>query len=1774
MRKLIILLFVLVANYSFGQTTFPWSGTYGGTGTNRTYTTTVSGVTMSATMVNSENVWQDASPKWFPTGSTNPGGGCSGIGAVNEGMLLSTDWTTNTTKTITTVITFSTPVQGPVNFLLYDINDDGFGSWEDRIIITGTNSVASPVNVFKVGTACVQTGGSVTGSGTNTLTFNSGISTSCTCWGNNEINVGTAADCISTVTIQYRSNTSPTSYNNPKQYIVISNVKATIPTPVSAPTSITGTTTICGSGSTTLTAVGGGANTLWYTGSCGGTSAGSGASITVSPSSTTTYYAANSGGCGILSACANATVTVNPQPTAVAGSALALNCTTTSGTISVSTNAGSPGYLWTGPGIVSGNTTSSPTVNAAGTYNVTVTNTATGCTNTTSVNVTMNNTQPTAVPGSPLALTCTVLSGTISASSNAAGATYLWTGPGIVSGNTTASPTVNAAGTYNVTITNPANGCTNTTSVNVTLNNTQPTAVPGSALALSCAIPSGTISASSNAAGATYLWTGPGIVSGSTTSSPTVNAAGTYNLTVTNPANGCTNTTSVNVTLNNTQPTAVPGSALALSCTTPTGTISASSNAAGATYLWTGPGIVSGNTTSSPTVNAAGTYNVTITNPANGCTNTTSVNVTMNNTQPTAVPGSALALTCTTTSGTISASSNAAGATYLWTGPGIVSGSTTSSPTVNAAGTYNVTITNPANGCTNTTSVNVTMNNTQPTAVPGSALALTCTTTSGTISASSNAAGATYVWTGPGIVSGSTTSSPTVNAAGTYNVTITNPANGCTNTTSVNVTMNNTQPTAVPGSALALTCATTSGTISASSNAAGATYVWTGPGIVSGSTTSSPTVNAAGTYNVTVTNPVNGCTNTTSVNVTMNNTQPTAVPGSALALTCTTTSGTISASSNATGATFVWSGPGIVSGSTTSSPTVNAAGTYNVTVTNPANGCTNTTSVNVTLNNTQPTAVPGSALALTCTTTSGTISASSNAAGATFVWSGPGIVSGGTTSSPTVNAAGTYNVTVTNPANGCTNTTSVNVTLNNTQPTAVAGSALALTCTTTSGTISASSNAAGATFVWSGPGIVSGSTTSSPTVNAAGTYNVTVTNPANGCTNTTSVNVTLNNTQPTAVPGSALALNCTTTSGTISASSNAAGATFVWSGPGIVSGGTTSSPTVNAAGTYNVTVTNPANGCTNTTSVNVTMNNTAPNISMGADQVLNCSVSSVTISGSSNTSGATYSWTDSGNNPAGNTPTASSTTVMVAGVYTLTITNPTNGCTITGTVNVTSSGALPDLTVGADQELNCLTNTVIIDGSSTILNPVYSWTDASSNPAGTTPNSSSTSVSTPGVYTLTVTNPLNGCSTSATVIVTNNPDPISVAGINDTINCIITSVNLDGTGSSVGSNFSYLWTGPSITNGSTTLNPTVDEPGTYTLTVTDANTGCTSATTVVIVADTIAPVIVANTNSTINCNNSQITIDASASTGSNLDFAWSGPGIISGGNTSSPLVNQAGNYDLLLTNTANGCTDNFTVTVIVDTIVPIITTGNDTTFNCGVVNVVLDVTNVNGATYLWSGTGIVSGGNTSSVTVNQSGNYSVTVTGANGCSSTDDITISFGTGPNAAFTLTPNSGQVPIVVSTDNNSTGNGLSYLWNFDNGSTSTAIDTSTIYTLGGTYDVVLVVVDSLGCRDTARVQITLDNSDLDIPNGFTPNGDMINDVFQIVGLEQYPENKITIFNRWGELVFTAEPYLSDWDGRCNNPTLVLTGDKVVDGTYFFVLDLGNGTPAINGYVEMKSR
>jgi len=85
-----------------------------------------------------------------------------------------------------------------------------------------------------------------------------------------------------------------------------------------------------------------------------------------------------------------------------------------------------------------------------------------------------------------------------------------------------------------------------------------------------------------------------------------------------------------------------------------------------------------------------------------------------------------------------------------------------------------------------------------------------------------------------------------------------------------------------------------------------------------------------------------------------------------------------------------------------------------------------------------------------------------------------------------------------------------------------------------------------------------------------------------------------------------------------------------------------------------------------------------------------------------------------------------------------------------------------------------------------------------------------------------------------------------------------------------------------------------------------------------------------------------------------------------------------------------------------------------------------------------------------------------------------------------------------------------------------------------------------------------------ELTIPQGFSPNGDDVNDLFVIRGIEQYPENTITILNRWGNIVFEDKGYLNNWDGSVQQG-LRLGGDELPIGTYFYILDLGKEAPGI---------
>jgi gliding motility-associated-like protein len=93
--------------------------------------------------------------------------------------------------------------------------------------------------------------------------------------------------------------------------------------------------------------------------------------------------------------------------------------------------------------------------------------------------------------------------------------------------------------------------------------------------------------------------------------------------------------------------------------------------------------------------------------------------------------------------------------------------------------------------------------------------------------------------------------------------------------------------------------------------------------------------------------------------------------------------------------------------------------------------------------------------------------------------------------------------------------------------------------------------------------------------------------------------------------------------------------------------------------------------------------------------------------------------------------------------------------------------------------------------------------------------------------------------------------------------------------------------------------------------------------------------------------------------------------------------------------------------------------------------------------------------------------------------------------------------------------------------------------------------------GCLTSDTINITVTNVDTEliIPNAFSPNGDLSNDTWEIVGISNYPESRVEIFNRWGDKVYEKSGYDNSWDGTFN-------GKLLPGGVYYFILDLDDDT------------
>ncbi|MBK8557484.1 MAG: hypothetical protein IPL65_17805 [Lewinellaceae bacterium] len=422
----------------------------------------------------------------------------------------------------------------------------------------------------------------------------------------------------------------------------------------------------------------------------------------------------------------------------------------------------------------------------------------------------------------------------------------------------------------------------------------------------------------------------------------------------------------------------------------------------------------------------SGSYQETLTS-YQGCDSL--VNFTLYKIPVNAVAAQPDTITCAVTSVPLTGAGSSVGntITYRWINDNGQTISNAITANATAPGMYHLIVTNYVGGlaCADTASVNVPGNLTPPLAEAGPDMVYTCTVTQLTLQGSgSTGPDISYFWKaliGGNIVSGSTTLNPIVNAPGTYSLRVTDNHNGCTAVSNAVVNADTIKPSVITQGGT-YTCTNPTVTLQITTNGANPSFVWTGPnGFMS--TQQNPVVNVAGTYSITVTNNVNGCTKTGSALVVANNLPPGAA-ASGGSITCAATTVTLNGNSPTMGTIFQWSGPNGYS-STQQNPVVNAVGNYQLLATG-LNGCTSSALAVVNLNTTPPGADLSVSGNLNCNNASVNLLSTSiaNPANLIHVWTLPNGTTDttGTVSILPVSIPGLYSVLVSNNVNGCTST--------------------------------------------------------------------------------------------------------------------------------------------------------------------------------------------------------------------------------------------------------------------------------------------------------------------------------------------------------------------------------------------------------------------------------------------------------------------------------------------------------------------------------------------------------------------------------------------------------------------------------------------------------------------------------------------------------------------------------------------------------------------------------
>jgi len=587
----------------------------------------------------------------------------------------------------------------------------------------------------------------------------------------------------------------------------------------------------------------------------------------------------------------------------------------------------------------------------------------------------------------------------------------------------------------------------------------------------------------------------------------------------------------------------------------------------------------------------------------------------------------------------------------------------------------------------------------------------------------------------------------------------------------------------------------------------------------------------------------------------------------------------------------------------------------------------------------------------------------------------------------------------------------------------------------------------------------------------------------------------------------------------------------------------------------------------------------SPIVSAGASLVLCSSVNTIDLSGSVSGATTTGAWTTTGSgafSPTAASPISTynvSSSDTAAGSIQLTLTSTNNGACLAeqDIINISFLDP-PAVSILSNDSICSNLNVLDLDGT---ISFGYSPTWSTTNGAGSivapgtinTQYNISSLDTTAGFIDVFLESNAGICPILRDSLRIHFIDPPAVeAGLsldfcnNEIVplNGVITGFNTSGTWSTMGTgtfdpgnNFTvtnYIPSSNDVTMGSVNL-----------ILTSESIFGCPPVNDGLTI--TFKPSPIANFSATDACNgeNSVFTDLSTTTSGTISTWDWDfGDATTSIAQNPTHTYLGDGSYNAtLIAGGSNGCYDTISIPVLVN---PVPIANFEPTVLCENTPVVFNdlsfLSNGSITTWLYDFGTSTSNDQDPTYTYNNTGlqTVSLTVTTALGCTDDTLMNLSVNAAPIADFTFNPNPALVLENVNFFDESTGNQINdWFWDFGDNEASNTNNPIHNYDEGGSYNVLLIITDDNGCRDSVEKIIDIALPPV-LPTGFTPNGDGENDVFLIRG-GPFKDVVFKIYNNWGELIFTSNDALIGWDGTYNDQNAPLGVY-----TWTFVVTLAN--------------